>query len=402
VRFDAPIPTYLLTRLLGAISPRLLIGAHACTRYGEVPSPRLPGGRWVRVRPRLAGICGSDLAVIALEASPQTSPFSSFPFVLGHEVVGEVTETGTAVTAVRRGDRVVLNPLLACSAREIAPPCEACAGGNPSRCANFTSGSLPPGLLVGTTRGLGGGWGEELVAHESQAIRVPDAVGDEAAVFTEPLACSVRAVRAGMPRDGDRVLVIGAGSIGLLTVAALRALAPAATITLLARHDFQAREGTRLGAAHAVLAGDGYAQALAERTGARLVKPILGPDVAIGGFDATFVCVAGKRAMDDALRFTRAGGTVMLLGNAVTLDGIDWTPVWFKELTVRGTLCYGGAHAAATAGDFDAALALIGSGAAPVAPLLTHTFALPDCARAIGTAMDKRGGRCIKVAFRLG
>src|SRR5262249_20182314 len=90
ITFAAPIPTYLLTLAAGRISPRLLVGPHACTRYGEVADPRLPGDRWVRIRTRLGGICGSDLAIVGLAASPATSPFSSFPFVIGHENVGVV------------------------------------------------------------------------------------------------------------------------------------------------------------------------------------------------------------------------------------------------------------------------------------------------------------------------
>jgi threonine dehydrogenase-like Zn-dependent dehydrogenase len=402
IRFAAPIPTYLWTRLLGSFSPRLFLGAHACTRYTEVETPRLPNDRWVRVRPRLAGVCGSDLAVITLEASPSTSPFSSFPFVLGHEVVGEVTEVGSTA-GIERGTRVVVNPLLSCVPRGVDPPCEDCRAGRPSRCRHITGGEIPPGLLIGTTRGLGGGWGEELVAHRSQVFPVPDSVADEQAVLTEPLACAVHAIRNQPPREGERALVIGAGSIGLLTLVALRAIAPRADVTVLARHAFQAEEAMRLGAARTVEARGAYVKTLAEIAGADLLRPLIGPPVAVGGFDRIYVCVAARAAMEDALRFARSGGEVVVLGNAVRLDGIDWTPLWFKELVMRGSLCYGShEHGGANRGAFEEALGLIADGSAPVRPLLTHTFPLSDYARAIATALDKRAGRCIKVAFRLG
>lgn len=410
IHFAAPIPTYLATRAAGAVSPRLFVGAHACTRLGDVDAPRLPNDAWVRIRTRLGGICGSDLNVITLRASPSTSPFSSFPFVLGHENVGEIVEVGPAARGVAVGERVTANPLLCCEPRGVAPPCAACAAGDHSRCAHFTDGAVAPGMLIGTTRGLGGSWGEEFVAHASQIVRVPETMSDEEAVLVEPFACAVHAVQANLPGDGERVLVIGAGSVGLLVAAALAALAPRARVTALARHDFQGAHAERLGAARVVTARGDYLPALADAAEARLLTPILGKPVGIGGFDRTFVCIDGARAMDDAMRVTRAGGTIVLLGNSGRMNGLDWTPLWLKELTVRGSLCYGthaaaavpgGApqHAGAPAGAFEAAAALIASGQAPVRPLLTHTFPLADFRRAIQTAMDKGGAQSVKVAF---
>ena len=399
ISFAAPIPTYLVTLAAGALSPRLLVGGHACTRFGDVEEPALPDARWVRVRTRLGGICGSDLAIVALRASPATSPFSSFPFVIGHENVGVVEEMGAGVRDLRIGERVVVNPLLNCPARAIEPVCAACRAGQPSRCEHFTDGALPPGMLIGTTRGLGGSWGERFVAPEIHIHRVPDRVSDEGAVLVEPLACAVHAVRGSMPLAGERVLVVGAGSIGLLTTAALRALAPDAELVALARHAFQAEHASRLGAARVVMGRGSYAGALAEAAGARLLQTVIGPPAAVGGFDRTFVCVTGARAMDDALRFTRAGGTVVLLGNARHLDGLDWTPLWLKELTLRGSLTYG-THAGADRDAFAEALDLIATGRAPVSSLVTHTFPIADHAQALATAMGKGESKSVKVAFR--
>ena len=401
IRFAAPIPTYLATLAAGKISDRFYIGAHACTTYGDIDAPALPGGKWVRIRTRLGGICGSDLNIITLGASPSTSPFSSFPFVLGHELVGEVIEAGADVRAVRAGDRVAANPLLCCEARAVSPVCAACAAGEHGRCARFTEGALPPGMLIGTTRGLGGGWGEQFVAHESQLHRLSDAMTDEAAVLIEPFACTVRAVRANLPASGQHVLIIGAGSIGLLATAAVRALAPGARVTVLARHEFQAEHAKRFGAANVIRARGNYLKALAEAGGAKLLQPILGKPIGIGGFDLTIVCVSGARAMDDAMRFTTAGGTIVLLGNSGAMNGLDWTPLWLKELTMRGSVYYGAhRHAPAERADFAEAVDLIGSGRADVRPLLTHTFPLANYREAIATAMDKRGEGSVKVAFR--
>jgi threonine dehydrogenase-like Zn-dependent dehydrogenase len=395
--FSAPIPTYILTKAAGAISPRLFLGPHACTRLTWIPEPALPGDRWVRIRTRLGGVCGSDLAIVTLSASPSTSPLSSFPFVLGHENVGDVIETGAAVRGVTAGQRVVVNPLLACTARGIEPPCAACAAGLPSRCEHFTDGALAPGMMIGTTRGLGGSWGESFVAHESQVLPVPDGVTDEAALMVEPFACAVHAIRADLPAAGERALVIGAGTIGLVTLAALRAIAPATHVTVLARHAFQEDAVRRLGA-ESVVRGGSFAE-LAKTGGTRLLQPILGPPIGVGGFHRTYVCVSSAGAVGNALRFTRAGGVVTLLGNVTTLPGLDWSPVWLKELTLRGSLTYG-RHPGAGTDAFHEALDLIASGRAPLGPLVTHIFTLAEVGKALAAASGKKGSRSIKVALK--
>lgn len=401
ISFAAPIPTYLTTLLAGKVSDALYVGPHACTRLADVETPALPTDRWVRVRTRMGGICGSDLNVITLKASPSTSPFSSFPFVIGHENVGDIIEVGPGVRDARVGDRVVANPLLCCEPRGLEPACDACTAGHHSRCARFTDGALAPGMLIGTTRGLGGSWGEMFVAHETQIVRVAESVSDEEAVLVEPFACSVHAVRSAMPGSGERVLVIGAGSIGLLTVAALEAVAPGCHLTVLARHPFQAEHATRLGAERVVFAQGEYLESLAEAGRTRLLKPIIGKPVGVGGFDRTFICIGGARATDDAMRVTRAGGTLVLLGNSAKMDGIDWTPLWLKELTVRGSLCYGEHRHGSPASDaFREAADLIAGRRVALAPLLTHVYSLADYRAALATAMDKKASRSIKVAFK--
>jgi L-iditol 2-dehydrogenase len=172
-------------------------------------------------------------------------------------------------------------------------------------------------------------------------------------------------------------------------------------VTIAARYAFQAAHATRLGARSVVETRGDYLGELAEAAGTRLVKPILGKPVGIGGFDMTFVCAGGAGGLDDAMRFTRAGGTIVLLGNTTTTPGLEWTPLWLKELTLRGTLCYGAhGHAAASRGAFKEAADLIASGAAPVASLVTHTFALSDYAKAIATAAGRGRSESVKVAFR--
>jgi threonine dehydrogenase-like Zn-dependent dehydrogenase len=402
VVFDGAIPRYLATRLAGAVSTRALTGALRCTQLREIEPPALPGPRWVRMATRLGGVCGSDVNLVTIKVSPSTSPFSSFPFVIGHENVATVIETGEEVTRFAPGDRVVANPLLSCTVRGIDPVCPQCARGYPSRCERFTDGSLPPGMLLGTTRGIGGSWGEQFVAHERQLLPVPDTMSDRAAVLAEPLACVVSPILEHPIPEGSRVLVIGAGSMGLLALAALKALARA-DVTVLCRHRYQAGHAERIGADRIVMTGGGdYFTELSRIVGGRLLDPILGPRIHVGGFDATFVCVGTDAAVADALRFTRGGGKIVLLGNVSRLARVDWTPLWLKELSVAGSLCYHAAagHALAPRGAFETALELLaGKTGAAVEPLVTHVVPLPRAKEAIAIAIGRAGSRAVKVAI---
>ena len=185
------------------------------------------------------GICGSDLATVDGRSSRWFEPIVSFPFVPGHEVVADTED----------GRRVVIEPVLACEARGIEPLCPACAEGRRRHCVNLTGGHLSPGLQTGYCRETGGGWSLALVAHESQLHPVPEGLADEAAVLVEPAACAVHAAlrpRGGECRAGQELtaVVIGAGTLGLCTIAALARFREDVTrIIAVAKHPAPARPG---------------------------------------------------------------------------------------------------------------------------------------------------------------
>lgn len=403
VVFDGAIPRYVTTLAAGKVSRRALIGRGRTTEIRNIEPPSLPGERWVRIKTHLGGVCGSDVNLVRLHVSPSTSPFSSFPFVIGHENVGTVIEIGPGVTRASPGDRVVANPLLACRERAIDPPCVHCAAGYPSRCEHFTDGALAAGMLLGTTRGLGGSWGEQYVAHEDALIHIDHSVSDKLAVLTEPLACVLAPIHAHTLPPGSRVLVIGAGAMGLLATTALKAVTNH-DVTVLARYEYQAEHAQRLGADRVVMSSHGdYFHELARITRSRLLKPILGPRINVGGFDCSFVCVGNDTAVGDALRFTRSGGTVIMLGNVSTLAKVDWTPVWLKELTMHGSLCYHGSagHGEGSAGDFQAAARLVcGTFGPRLEPLVTHVVPLAYARDAMMVAMGRSRERAVKVAIQ--
>ena len=192
---------FALARLAGAIMP----GAGASVGPLDLEPDQqlpLPTPDWLRLRTRMAGICGSDLSLIDGTASAYFDPLVSYPFTPGHEVVADVVG----------GDRrVVLVPVLSCVTRSIDPVCAACAVGQINLCERAAFGHLSPGLQSGFCTDTGGGWAHEMVAHPSQLVDVPAELSDEAAVLIEPTAC---AAHAAARYTGKETVIIGAGTLG--------------------------------------------------------------------------------------------------------------------------------------------------------------------------------------------
>ncbi len=386
LRFSRSVPRYAASRVAGRAAAGL-VGNLAPLRIGHYDDPELPGPDWVRVAPRLSGICGSDLAMLAGHASFYFSPIVSMPFVPGHEVVGTRLDTD---------ERVVIEPVLACATRGIDPPCDACAGGNIGLCTRTAHGIISPGLQTGFCEDTSGGWGTMLVAHASQLHRVPDDVPDEAAVLIEPLACAAHAVlRAGVEK-GATVLVSGAGTMGLLTIAALRALVDDARIIAVAKHGRQRDEARRLGADD-VVAPDAALRSLRLATRALMHEPEQGRPWLAGGVDFSFECSGNAGALDVCLRATRARGRVVLVGLPAPAR-VDLAPVWHRELELVGAYTYG------TEADgrrtFDIAFDIVRT--IDLAPLVSAAYPLTRYAEAIDHAMDAGRLDAVKVVFDVG
>ncbi len=323
-------PRYLTARAIASKAPGVVAGPLAPLRLVNKSDPEIPGPGWARVRPLLSGICGSDLATVSGQSSFYFSPLVSLPFVPGHEVVGELLDDVEDLTA---GTRVVLSPVLNCAARGVEPWCENCKNGDLGRCDRVTSGHVSPGLQTGYCKDTGGGWSKMFVAHRSQLHAVPDDVPSERAALIEPLACAVHAaLRANVEPNAD-VLIIGAGSIGVLTLLALKELAQAGTVTVAAKHDKQRMWAQAFGATHVVDPRDALNRVRRD-TGAMKLPPERGEPFLLGGVDVTIDCVGSKSSLDLALRSTRAGGRVVLAG--IPTQAPDLTPVWFRELELVG------------------------------------------------------------------
>jgi L-iditol 2-dehydrogenase len=417
IQLTVSIPRYVLTKAVGAVYPPVFWGPLAMLRYRDVPEPVLPGPRWVKIKTRYGGICGSDMHTILLKDSPALSAFVSSSFTLGHENVGTIAEVGDQVAGFAPGDRVVADPLLPCATRGIAEPCEFCQQGEFSLCQNFAAGDLSPGLSIGHCPETGGSWSPCFVAHQSQLFPVPESVSDENAALVEPFAGALHWVMRNFPDDGDTVLILGSGVVGLCTVAALRALGSGARVIVVAKYPFQGEMARRFGADEVIYLREGdYFRAVAEATGGKLYKPALGKRVLVGGADMVYECVGNEGSIDDALRFTRSGGTMVLVGLAAIPKRVDWTPIWLNELTVKGSV-WGGTETfqgrrvrtfqlaldwmaegrpfdLAQGGPFDLA-----QGRLDLAPMVTHRFRLDDYRRALAVTADKGRHRVVKSVF---
>ena len=364
----------------GRFSPRAGAGA---LRLCEMAPPRPPAPDWISVRPRLSGICGSDQALFSGSASPYLGTLTSAPFVPGHEIVGELAG------GPRRGERVVVEPALSCVVRGIEPECPECAEGMSALCRHTVDGVVSAGLQIGYCRDTGGGWSEGLVAHSSQLHAVPDELSDEDAVLVEPLACCLHAVRAAEARAGETIAVIGAGTIGALCVAALRELAPEATVVCAAKHPAQQQLARRLGADHTCTSERLHVEA-ARVTGSRRLVGHLGREFLLGGFDTVLDCVGSGESLETAVSITRPRGRVMMVGMPGQLRA-DLSLAWQRELELRGAYGY--------RGDFPAAIEL--AARLGLGRLVAEGWHLRDHRRALEQAPRASRSGSIKTVFDL-
>lgn len=376
LRFERKPARYVAATVAGRISP----GKGAAVgplKLRDVDEPDLPAQGWKRLRPTLAGICGSDLATIDGRSSRYFEPIVSFPFTPGHEVVGSLDDDS----------RAVLIPVLSCATRGIDPVCPACAAGRTNHCGRIAFGHLEPGLQSGYCEDTGGGWSTAMVAHPSQLLAVPDSVSDQAAVMVEPTACAIHAARrvaaAGPLRS---VAVIGAGTLGLLTIAALRSEADITDLVATAKHPHQKTFAARLGAD----------QVVRPKELARLIRSLTGAFVLEGGqltdgVDVVVDCVGSEASLTQALQVVGPGGQVLVVGMPGQTS-LDLTSLWHRETTITG--CYAYTH-----GDFDRALALVVD--VDLARLVSATYPLSRYTEAIEHAANAGARGAVKIAFDL-
>ncbi|MBC7224108.1 MAG: zinc-binding dehydrogenase, partial [Anaerolineae bacterium] len=325
---------------------------------------------------------------VGLDVAPAALPSHQRTY-LGHEMVGEVVELGPAVEGFALGDRVVRwGRGHDCRARGRADLCGPCARGHRVLCERASEPGGP--------EPVGGGFGDTFITPASTLLPVPEGLPDEEAIFAEPAAVAIHAAWRRVPQPGERVLVLGCGTIGFLLLQVLRILAPECEIAAVAQFPWQAEMARQFGADHTFLAHeDGFAQ-VARLTGARLYEGWRGNRMLLGGFDVVFDVVGVAQTLQNALRWTRAGGTVVLVGANLHRMTVDLTPVWYQEVDLIGAI---GHDVVSWEGEplstFALAMRWMASGQLRCRELLTHRFPLADYRRAFLVALDKRTQRSI-------
>ena len=263
-------------------------------RLAETARP-LPAADEVVLRVAACGICGSDLHI-----TEDPTPFGiGAGFTLGHEISGEVVETGAAVTGLRVGDRVAVVPMRGCGT------CARCRDGDPGRCADL--------------RLIGGGYAEFVTVAARQCHVIPESVDLADAALAEPLAVALHCVTRSGLQPGDRVAILGAGPIGLLVAFWARRMG-AGRVVMADLHSHQRDRALGLGATGFVTSGPGLAADLAEACG--------------GAPDIVFECVGKPGLLQAAAEAVRLQGRVVGVG--LCIGGDQWDPfvALSKELTL--------------------------------------------------------------------
>jgi (R,R)-butanediol dehydrogenase/meso-butanediol dehydrogenase/diacetyl reductase len=315
----------------------------------ERPPPE-PGPGQVVLDIAYCGICGSDLHFRDI---PALFPAGTVP---GHEMSGSIAAVGEGVTGWSTGDRVSVLPFAQCG------ECDACRAGTEQVCGV----AVANGVGLGT--GRPGGFSERVIVDAQMLFALPDSVDARAGTLVEPTAVAVHALARAELRAGERLAVVGAGPIGLLT--ALVARQGGAEVTLVSRNPGRAQR--------------------AERLGLRTVAPEDAPAAFAGNPPAIAMeCAGTASAAAQALELVAPLGRVVVVGIASEPLPIEPLPLVFKEVDVRGAIIYRRA-------DFDRAIELLASGGIPGDALIDDVIGF-DAAEAMFQSLVAPGNRRVKV-----
>lgn len=327
----------------------------------NVPVPEI-GPDDVLVRVRNCGICGSDLHFYRGEFP------SAEGLRLGHEIAGEVAATGANVSGLSEGQAVAIEPV------EVCRQCDLCMTGRYQLC--------PQRKLMGTV--IPGGFAEYLLVPSYLVHPLPNGLGTDAGALIEPLAVTVHGLRQVQLEVGERVAIIGAGTIGLLTIVAARAMG-ASDVFISARYPHQAEAARKVGA-HVVNADDSAVESFATAFAGRPPEAVV---ETVGGHYDT---------VNEAVTLVAPGGRVSILGIFTKPVSLNATAAVLKEALLVGGMTYG---RPGNRSDFEVALDIAAKHADELRGLITHRFSLADLGRGFEIAADK-SQQSIKVTVEVG
>ena len=405
--FRIELPRLIFSKVFGLVSPRAYVSGLGAVSYEKVDEPKPHGDakkreEWVMVQPKLAGICGSDVMQVFLEAASDNplSAVVSAPHVMGHEVVGTVVDVGKGVKKFRKDDRVAVSPWLPCSVRGLAP-CESCERGDYALCHHFFDGAIERGMHLGNCRDVGGGFAETMCLHESMLFPIPDGVSFDDAVLADPFAVALHAILRAPPERGETVLVWGCGSLGLMAIHILSVLFPGVTILAVDHKERMRPLVERLGA-HRLFTSRGkeLVAEIGEYAKAPMRKPFFGLPWLQTGIDKIYDTVGAPSTLELGVRIVRPRASIVMVGVAEP-KRFEWTPLYFKEIALLGSNAYGvETLAGARAHGIEHYLSLLAEGKLDWSGVVTHRFALEKFGDAFMAVYDKRRSGAIKVLFQ--
>ena len=391
--FENKISKVIALKAASLFNRYAALGRFSPLSYADVAEPEIPNERWLKVKNRSCGLCGTDLHFMFMEMDPKCFP-AAVPGItvkdLGHELVGEVVSVGNEVGEIAVGERVAMRiDWPSCFQMEIAPPCPRCATGDYMLCENL--GKKPQ-----TLEHTGGGFSAFMVMHRSQPYRIPDSLNHEQALLLEPMASALHGVLKAPPLSGEKILVIGGGTIGLLSVAAVRWLEPNAEVYCVVRHDFQAAVVEKLGG-KVIYDGKELYPTIAKTTGARHHRGYFGNQILLGGFDTIYDTVCNDKSFNNALRWVRGQGRIVLVGINFQPGKIDYTTIWNQEIQLTGINCH--AQEGDRGSSFDVAAGALSDGAVEPSDIITHHFPMREYKQAVKAFLNKRESKAIKIVL---
>ncbi len=400
--FRIELPRLAFAKVFGVLTPRAYVSGFGGVSCENVEEPKPHGEDWVMVKPALAGICGSDVMQVFIEAAADNplSAVVSAPHVMGHEVVGTVVDVGRSVRSFKKDDRVAVSPWLSCSTRGL-PNCVSCARGDFPLCANFWDGNIAKGMHLGNCRDVGGGFAETMCLHESMLFPIPEGVTFDDAVLADPFAVALHAVLRAPPEPGDTVLVWGCGSLGLMAIHVLHVLFPKTTILAIDHKPRMKDLVERLGATRLFTSrGKDLIAEIGDYVKAPMRAPYFGLPWLQTGVDKIYDTVGAPTTLEIGLRVVRPRGAIVMVGVAEP-KRFEWTPLYFKEVSLLGSNAYGletigdkRAHGIAHYLDMLAEKKLDWTG------VVTHRFPIEKFGDAFMAVYDKRKSGAIKVLFQ--
>ncbi|KAK6936390.1 Alcohol dehydrogenase, N-terminal [Dillenia turbinata] len=321
----------------------------------------------VKVRMKAVGICGSD--VHHLKTLRCAHYVVKEPMVIGHECAGIIEEVGSEVKTLVPGDRVALEPGISCWR------CDHCKEGRYNLCAEMKFFGSPPvhGSLA------------NMVVHPADlCFKLPENVSLEEGAMCEPLSVGVHACRRANIGPETKVLVMGAGPIGLVTMLAARAFG-APRIVIVDVNDYRLSVAKELGADGIVKVSTNIQDVDEE---VAKIHEVMG-----AGVDVTFDCAGFNKTMTTALNATRPGGKVCLVGMGHNEMTVPLTPAAAREVDVLGIFRY--------KNTWPLCIEFLRSGKIDVKPLITHRFGFSQMEIEEAFETSAKGGSAIKVMFNL-